>query len=76
MTLNKQQLACGYVQSFGKDIIVRLWNEHCCYHVRVYDHNNKERLSWESFNTLTKARKAFASWKRTIKKLYPAGVQS
>ena len=66
--LSAYQLACGYTQRlpYLDKISILLWKEHGVYHVRVYDHENSKRLSWESFRLLKDARKEFANQKRKL----------
>lgn len=40
---------------------VRLWREHCIYHVRAHEFNGRGRLFWDSFHTLKEARKRFSA---------------
>lgn len=66
--LNAQQLSCGYVQSAssthasGITTVLKLWREHSVYHVRITDSLGMRK--WESFRTLTEARKLYAALKR------------
>lgn len=66
------ELSCGcmeYVQvSYDKEKPLRstLWKEHSVYNVRIHDFESGIRQQWNSFNTLTEARKAFNRSKRAI----------
>jgi hypothetical protein len=54
--------ACGYVESRDLDgglYSIRLWQEHGVYHVRMH-HKYNGRIFWDSFSTLTEARKRYA----------------
>lgn len=60
--------ACGYYQTEtiktdSVDIVLQLWFEGACYHVRAHNFNGEGRLFWESFQLgqLGKARAFFAS---------------
>ena len=65
--LTSYALACGYVERHDDDyrdssVSTRLWREHTVYHV-LSDRDtatSHSRLSWETFATLTEARKAVA----------------
>lgn len=73
--LSAYALACGYIQraaySRGEqpdlcpdyELRVDLYHEGACYHVRAHEHAGRGRLSWESFDTLGAARKA---WQRAV----------
>jgi len=53
-------LACGYIErAEARGISITLWKEHNCYHVRAHNHNTGERLYWNTFDTLTEARKDY-----------------
>lgn len=55
--------ACGYVeQAEIGETRIRLWQEHGSYHVRAHEHGfgGHGRLFWDSFSTLSEARKRFA----------------
>lgn len=58
--LTSYALACGYVEQkdYGP-VRITLFFEHGCYHVRAYDHDQKVRLFWETFRTLTEARRYY-----------------
>jgi hypothetical protein len=59
--LTAYAFACGYVQSKSwARISVRLWREHGAYHVRANDTETRARIFWDSFATLTQARKCYA----------------
>src|SRR5262245_30259096 len=58
--LTAYALACGYVES--KDIgqvNVALWQEHVVFHVRAHDRGTGRRVFWESFRTMTEARRLY-----------------
>ena len=68
---------CGYIQrhqSKKRDIRIDLYHEGAVYQVRRFDASlpylewNAEGSGrrWESFETLTEARKQFAKWKHEI----------
>lgn len=58
--LTHYALACGYIEEHEADgIQTTLWLEHSAYHVRRHDFNTHTRLLWNSFATLTAARKYF-----------------
>lgn len=67
-SLTDYALSCGYrehAQAMGANIRkpyiqVVLWKEHECYHVRAHEHNGgRGRLSWDTFDKLGDARRAF-----------------
>ena len=59
--LTDYALSCGYYQTKTNpaNVETTLWKEHSVYHVRSHDFNGGKRLTWESFRTLTQARKRF-----------------
>ena len=60
--LTDYAFACGYeevAESKTPNIVLRLFKEGPVYHVRVHNHTDKCRISWDSFDTLEPARKAF-----------------
>jgi len=66
--LSAYALACGYIQRFEltdnkRDLVVDLWHEGACYHVRAHDHKGPGRIMWESFDTLTEARR---EWRKAV----------
>ncbi len=52
--------ACGYMEyrEFNDGHSIRLWQEHGVYHVRMH-HKYNGRIFWDSFRTLTEARKRY-----------------
>lgn len=58
--LTPYALACGYVEQkdYGP-IRITLFRDGGCYHVQAYDHDQKIRRFWESFRTLTEARRHY-----------------
>ena len=69
--LTPYALACGYVESFEiNNVSLTLWMYAGCpgYHVREHDHNEHARVFWDSFDTLTDARKRFSSAKNKLLK--------
>ena len=60
--LTAYDLACGYVQRvWAGKVSIALWHEHCTYHVRAHDFGLRRRVFWDTFRTLTEARKRFAA---------------
>lgn len=63
--LTQYALACGYLDtnvdynSNPESVNISLSYEGFVYHVKGYDHKNKQRICWDSFDTLPEARKAF-----------------
>jgi len=59
--LTPYALACGYIEEkYYGPIWIRLWFEGgIVYHVSAYDTEAKERRFWESFDTLTEARRYY-----------------
>jgi hypothetical protein len=60
-------LACGYVQEFEQNKVRLIMEKDGCYHVKVFDHNNMVRITWESCNKLAEARRWFNYWRKRIK---------
>jgi hypothetical protein len=56
------EFACGacQVRTLAPDFRITLWKEHGTYHVRGHDFSTHTRVFWDSFRTLTEARKRFA----------------
>ena len=53
-------LACGYVERKEvSDLRLDLWHEGAVFHVRAHNFANHTHVFWESFGTLTAARKFF-----------------
>lgn len=66
-SLTAYALACGYLEKTEeKGISVTLWHEGACYHVRGHDHNENNRLFWDSFENgkLKDARKHYRAMVR------------
>ncbi|MFA5670242.1 MAG: hypothetical protein WC967_13450 [Balneolaceae bacterium] len=77
-SLTLYALACGYLQQkkLQDDTIIVELSLDGCFHVKVFDDCgllNRERLSWDCYDTLTEARKAYKQaikvYKQAIKKL-------
>jgi hypothetical protein len=67
--LTRYGLACGYVeQTWINETHVSLWMEHSTLHVRAHDHSEGKRLLWDSFSTVTEARKDFDKTVRSLNK--------
>lgn len=74
-SLTLYAFACGYieVEHFNdyapmSGIDIKLWHEGACFHVRAHDFDTRERLFWESFDTLTEARKFYRKKISELKK--------
>ena len=70
--LTSYALACGYVKEWhlvkeSTKIQVKLWQEHNIYHVRSHNFATT-RIKWESFHTLSEARREFYAQKREVRK--------
>ena len=67
--LTHYALACGYIQRFEQDAKrVTLWHEGGpVYHVRAHDFTSGQRITWETFETLTAARKYWRQVRTHIK---------
>ena len=65
--LSFYSFACGYVQSKEKNNMRKeLFMEHGTFHVKVYRLNDgffRDTIVWNSFDSLTDARKAYKSFK-------------
>ena len=60
--LTKYAFICGYQEKKefkNSGILIRLYLEPNGYHVRSFDHKEKNRLFWEVYPTLKQARKVF-----------------
>jgi hypothetical protein len=58
--------ACGHIQRKEENNIrLDLWKEGV-WHVRAHEFDGRGRLFWESFDTLTQARKFFAKQKKQV----------
>lgn len=58
--LTPYALACGYMEEkYYGSVQVTLLYRHSVYHVRAYDHEKKVRRFWETFRTLTEARRYY-----------------
>lgn len=66
---SRHALACGYIQQFEQDAKrVTLWHEGGpVYHVRAHDFTSGQRITWETFETLTAARKYWRQVRTYIK---------
>lgn len=75
-TLTAYSFACGYVEKVDTDLLHKeLYREHNCFHVRSLRNNSPQLASkfdgptshlfviWETFETLTNARKFYNSIK-------------
>jgi hypothetical protein len=63
--LTAYSFACGNIQRAAYavgdyELRVDLWHEGACYHVRAHEHGGRGRLVWDSFGSLTEARKFWA----------------
>ncbi len=56
--LSEYALDCGYIETFEEEgQWIRMWKEGC-FHVRHHNFTDRERVSWESYDTIGEARKA------------------
>jgi len=65
--LTRYSLACGYVEKTeinGQSLT--LWMEYNTLHVRQHCHNHNKRIFWESFDSLTDARKFYNDKKKNL----------
>jgi hypothetical protein len=67
--LSAYNLACGDIEQKTPrpEIVVTLWREHGCYHVRAHNFNTKTRLLWFVTPRLKEARSYFNTAIRHIK---------
>lgn len=73
--LTHYALACGYIeQAEYNNIQTTLWYSHGAYHVRQHDFNEHKRITWESFRTLTAARRRFDALVKHSKEKNNVGV--
>ena len=75
--LSGYAMACGYIEridfqkqieSFPAEIVLTLEKDSACFHVKAYNFSTHERLQWDSFETVTQARKAFVKSRNAIVK--------
>lgn len=65
--LSQYALACGSVERAAKrNTVINMWLEHGVYHVRGHDHDKRGRLFWDTFETVTEARKYFSTKRREL----------
>jgi hypothetical protein len=65
--LSAYSFYCGYLQvAEHNNVKLELSHDSCCWKVFGFDHNNKWRLFWECFDTLTDARKFFHNQRREL----------
>lgn len=61
--LTPYALACGYIEEkYYGPVWITLYRDGA-YHVRAYDFDKKARLYWETFKTLTEARRHYRNAK-------------
>ena len=66
--LTPYALSCGYLEvAEFNGIRVTLCAESASYHVKAFDHVNMVRVFWDTFVTLTQARKKYDTYTRSIK---------
>ena len=66
--LTPYALSCGYLEvAEYNGIRVTLCAESVGYHVKAFDHVNLVRVFWDTFTTLTEARKKYDTYNRSIK---------
>ena len=56
-------------ETIGPVVTVTLWHEHGAFHVRAHNHADGERISWEVFPTLGKARRCYDRTRTMAKRL-------
>ena len=65
--LTAYALACGYVESKDLGAVhLSLWSEHGVFHVRAHNRGEGRRVFWESFRTLTDARRHYDRQSRAL----------
>ena len=65
--LTPYALACGYIErKETKTRRLELWHEGACFHVKAHDFAEHCRLFWESFQTLSEARRYFDTQARAV----------
>jgi len=64
--LSAYGLSCGYAERYTtKDVRIELSKEYCCYHVKASGKTHEGKWQeWQSFDTLTEARKALSRIKK------------
>lgn len=62
--LTAYSFLCGYIEQwFINSIRIEIYMEHRCYHIRAFN-LHRQRLAWESTDTVSKARKMAEELKR------------
>jgi len=69
--LTHYAFACGYLQIFDcGQLRLTLWHEGgSVFHVRLFDHENKTRIFWHSFERMLDARKYWHQTKNNLLEL-------
>ena len=68
--LTSYGLSCGYIQKHENLMqTITLWKEGGVYHVRRHNHMHNKRVMWDTFDTLTEARKAYNQQAKDIESL-------
>ena len=64
--LSSYGLSCGYIERYTtKDVRIQLSKENNCYHVKASNKTHEGKWQgWQSYDTLTEARKALSKIKR------------
>ena len=59
--LTKYAFACGYVKRHTTETNIEtvIYMEHNHFHVIQHDHQNNKRIFWDTFDTLTPAKKRY-----------------
>jgi len=58
--LSEYALACGYIESVELNgVILTLEKDSACIHIKGYNNNIRDREFWDSYDTLTEARKEY-----------------
>ena len=59
-SLTDYSLSCGYIHRLKvNNSWLELYKEHNMYHVKAFDFTRHEQIMWDSFESLTRARKQF-----------------
>jgi len=66
-SLTAYSFACGYIEKLERDNKqTQLFLDGGVWHVKGYDFNKHERITWECFDYLTPARKYFAQLNKQV----------
>ena len=69
--LTPYALSCGYIEVVEYNSIrVTLYAESTSYHVKAFDYRNSIITMWDTFHTLTQARKQYDRYIKSIRAIH------